>query len=436
MSAPSPGLKRELGLLEATMMAMGSTICAGVFTLLGPAYRIAGPAVVLSFLFAGIINSCTMFSYCELAAAMPKMGGEYVYVKEAFDGIAAFVTGWFEWSSNIFYAALMALGSAVLVSAFTQIPSFVAAVVVAVIFAALNVKGIKESGTVESLLALILLGILSLLVGAGLVHGVEPETFNSIMAKGWPSILVVMALIFETYVGVEAVAATQAEIKQPEKTIPRAIVVSSVALIVLYCLIAYVTVGIVPKEILSEFSAPLTFLAEKLMGSVGGILLTAAGLIAALTSLNAATIAYSRAACAMSHDRYFPECLGRIHDCFRTPHIAVMSGSIIVAALSITGSIEFIAYLVSFGFIVGFSLVNLSLIKLRWSQPHLKRPYKVPLYPLTPVLGIISSLLLLAFFQIDTLIVGIAWSLLGLLIYFLRPRRKQVCRASTSAQAP
>ena len=101
-----------------------------------------------------------------------------------------------------------------------------------------------------------------------------------------------------------------------------------------------------------------------------------------------------------------------------------MSGSIIVAALSITGSIEFIAYLVSFGFIVGFSLVNLSLIKLRWSQPHLERPYKVPLYPLTPVLGIVSSLLLLAFFQIDTLMVGIAWSLLGLLVYFLRPRRR------------
>jgi len=94
MSVPSLGLKRELGLLEATMMAMGSTICAGVFTLLGHAYKIAGPAVVLSFLFAGIINICTMFSYCELAAAMPKLGGEYVYVKEAFGGVIAYITGW------------------------------------------------------------------------------------------------------------------------------------------------------------------------------------------------------------------------------------------------------------------------------------------------------------------------------------------------------
>jgi len=318
----------------------------------------------------------------------------------------------------------MTLGSAVLISDFTQTPPFVTATVLAVIFAALNVKGIKESGTVEALLALILLAILSLFVGTGLMHGVKSETINPLMPKGVWNVLAAMAFIFETYVGVEAVAATQAEIKRPEKTIPRAIVVSSVSLIVLYCLIAYVAVGIVPKEILSEVPAPLTFLAEKLMGGIGKILLTVAGLIAALTSLNAATIAYSRAACAMSRDKYFPKLLGTIHDCFRTPHVAVVSGSAIVVALSIIGSIEFIAYLVSFGFIVGFSIVNLSLVKLRWSQPYLRRPYKAPLYPLTPISGVVSSLLLLAFFQMDALVFGILWSLPGLALYFLRPRRE------------
>jgi len=109
-------LRRELGLLHATMMGLGSTICAGIFVILSPAIEIAGPAVILSFLLCGIINMATMLSYCELGAAMPRVGGEYAYAKAAFKGFPGFLTGWYEWSSNIFYATLMALGSAYMLS--------------------------------------------------------------------------------------------------------------------------------------------------------------------------------------------------------------------------------------------------------------------------------------------------------------------------------
>jgi APA family basic amino acid/polyamine antiporter len=109
-------VKRALGLLHATMMGLGSTICAGIFVILSPAVVIAGSAVILSFFICGIINIATMLSYCELGAAMPRLGGEYVYVKAAFKGLPSFLTGWYEWSSNIFYATLMVLGSAYLLS--------------------------------------------------------------------------------------------------------------------------------------------------------------------------------------------------------------------------------------------------------------------------------------------------------------------------------
>lgn len=105
-------LRRELGLLHATLMGLGNTICAGIFIILGQAVEIVGPAVILSFLFCGIVNLTTILSYCALGAALPKVGGEYVYVKEAFKGLPSFLTGWFEWSSNTFYATLMVLGSA------------------------------------------------------------------------------------------------------------------------------------------------------------------------------------------------------------------------------------------------------------------------------------------------------------------------------------
>jgi len=181
-------------------------------------------------------------------------------------------------------------------------------------------------------------------------------------------------------------------------------------------------VGIIPLEILSKSSIPLNLAAEKTMGVVGVILLTVAGLIAALTSLNSSIIASSRSAYAMSKDGHFPKPLGKIHNRFKTPFMSILIGSAIILFFSMIGTIEFVVYSINFGFLIGFSLVNLSLIKLRQSKPHLNRPFKTPLYPLMPIIGIISSIMLLAFFDIKPLVFGITWGLLGSLIYFLKQK--------------
>jgi len=417
-------LRRELGLLHATMMGLGSTICAGIFVILGPAVEIAGPAVILSFLFCGIINLTTMLSYCELGAAMPRVGGEYVYVKEAFKGLPSFLTGWYEWSSNIFYATLMVLGSAYMLSYIMTINKFLIMIILVIIFTLINIKGIKEAGTTQTLLTSTLLAIIFLFIGAGLTHGFRSNAFEPLMPKGPLSMVAAIAFIFEIYVGVEAIAATQAEIKKPEKTIPRAMILCSVILIIVYCLVVYVTVGILSPDVLSKSSTPLNLVAEKTMGSVGVILLTTAGLIAALTSLNSAIIASSRAAYAMSRNGHFPKTLRKVHEHYKTPYVAIVCGSILIMFFSIVGNLEFVVYSISFGFLIGFSLVNLSLIKLRRIKPNLHRPFKTPLYPLTPIIGLITSIGLLAFFDVKPLIFGIAWCLFGSIIYFLKQKTK------------
>ena len=415
-------LRRELGLLHATMMGLGSAICAGIFVILGPATGIAGPAVILSFLLCGIINFATMLSYCELGAAMPRVGGEYAYAKEAFNGVFGFLTGWYEWSSNIFYATLMVLGSAYLLSYLMPINIFPVIFSLVAIFTAINIKGIREAGVTQTLLTTTMLAILFLFIGAGLAHGFRSNAFEPFMPRGPLSVIAAIAFIFDTYLGVEAIAATQAEIKKPEKTIPRAMILCSLILIVVYTLVAYVTVGIISPDVLSNSSTPLNLVAEKTIGKVGVILLTAAGLIAALTSLNSAIIASSRAAYALSQDGHFPKPLKKIHDRYKTPYISIVIVSALILFFSMIDNLEFVVYSINFGFLIGFSLVNLSLIKLRRSKPNLNRPFKTPLYPLTPITGLVTSLMLIAFIDIKPLVFGIAWGILGLTIYFLRKR--------------
>jgi len=417
-------LRRDLGLLHAVMMGLGSTICAGIFVILSPSVGMAGPAVILSFLICGIINMATMLSYCELGAAMPRLGGEYVYVKAAFKGLPSFITGWYEWSSNIFYATLMILGSAYILSNVIAINEYLIMAALVAIFTLINIKGIKTAGSIQTLLTIALLAIIVLFIGAGLAHGFRPNAFEHFMPKGFLGVFAAVAFIFETYVGVEAIAATQAEIKKPEKTVPRAMILSSVTLIIIYCLVAYVTIGVISPDALSQSAAPLNIVAETTMGGIGVILLTVAGLIAALTSLNSAIIASSRAACAMGRNGHFPSCLRRVHENYKTPYLAIVCGSVFIMFFSMIGSLEFVIYSTSFGFLIGFSLVNLSLIKLRRDKPNMGRPFKTPLYPLTPILGLATSIILLLFFDVRSLFFGVAWGLAGCLFYFLRQRAK------------
>ncbi len=417
-------VKRDLGLLHATMMGLGSTICAGIFVILSPAVDIAGPAVILSFLICGIVNIATMLSYCELGAALPRLGGEYIYVKAAFKGLPSFITGWYEWSSNIFYATLMVLGSAYILSYVTSINQYFIMALLVTSFTLLNIKGIKTAGAIQTLLTLILLFIIALFIGAGLAHGSRPNAFEPFMSKGFLGVIAAVAFIFETYVGVEAIAATQAEIKKPEKTVPQAMILSSITLIVIYCLVTYVTIGVVSPDALSKSLTPLNLVAETTMGSIGIILLTVAGLIAALTSLNSAIIASSRAACAMGQNGHFPTCFRRVHDRYKTPYLALILGSGFIMFFSIVDNLEFVVYSISFGFLIGFSLVNLSLIKLRRSRPNMTRPFKTPLYPLTPIIGIATSIILLLFFDVRSLLFGAVWGLVGCLVYSLKRRAK------------
>jgi APA family basic amino acid/polyamine antiporter len=187
-------------------------------------------------------------------------------------------------------------------------------------------------------------------------------------------------------------------------------------LIVLYTSVVSVAVGIVPPDVLSHQSSPIAFVAEQALGPAGAILITIGLAITGLAATNEAILAQSRVLYAMSRDGYLPKGLCKIHKRFCTPHVAIVVGAIFTVIFAATGFVNFVVYAVNLGFIIGFSIV----IKLRKIAPHLKRPFKVPLYPLTPIAGIAASAFLILFIEPSVLILGLELGIVALLVYYIR----------------
>jgi amino acid transporter len=401
------------------MLGVGGAIEAGVFVMLGHAAGLAGTALIIALILCGVINLFTMLSYAELGAAIPRAGGEYTFAKVAYGGFVSFLTGWFEWISNMFYAALSAVGFAYIISYVFPVNVPLTAIITIIVFTIVNIRGVEEVGKTQVLMVGTLLVILIAFTLNGLA--IPQATSLQLSAPGGAlGVIQATAFIFVVYLGAEAIAVAQAEIKNPSKTIPRSIILTAIILLIVYPLIAYAMFRIVTPEAISGQSSPLIYVAQLSMGDIGRFALVIAGTIAALSSVNTSIMAQSRVAYALSRDGYFPKTLKRVHPKFCTPHIAVVVGAIFTAVLAATGVINFVGYATDFGFIIGFALVNLSLMKLRREKPLLDRPFKTPLYPFTPLAGIVTSLFLLIFIDVGVLSLGAMLCVLAVLAYYIR----------------
>src|SRR3972149_2802715 len=416
-----PQLKRELGLIRVTMLGIGGTICASSFVIIGYAAGLVGYAIIPVVIICGVRSLLTMLSYAELGTAIPLAGGEYTWAKVAYGGFIGFLTGWFEWLSNMFYAAISAIGFAYVISyIFPEIKIPLAAVIVVFIFALVNLRGAKQTGTAQTVITTIFLIILVIFVLGGWSQAQTSQPAPATGQIGLIGIFVAISYLFELYLGGEAIAAAQAETKNPGRNIPLAIVLTSVITILVYATVVFVAVGIVPPAILSQQPSPIAFAAEQAMGPAVGILVTIGLAIAGLATTNEAIMAQSRVLYAMSRDGYLPKKLCLLDKRFCTPYVAIIVGSIFTAIFAATGLVNFVVYAVNLGFIIGFYIVNLSLIKLRKIAPHLKRPFRVPLYPLTPIAGLITCVFLALFIEPTVIVLGFELCIVALLAYYVR----------------
>ena len=389
------------------MAGLSGAIGFEIFALTDYAYfDLAGSNITLSLLLGGLINLLIMFSYCELAAAIPEVGGEYAYTKAAYGGIVAFISGCLRWLASVFGAALAALVFSqqfayIFLKVFpaahgiisTQLPLI--AMMAVIVLAALDVKGVRKVGT---MIVVAFLAIFAIFVAGGLWRGLAPpKVLPQLLPEGLPRVFAATAYTFPMFFGMRALVASAALIKNPEKNIPKGILLSALVIIPVYVGLAYVATGVVSPVGPRPSAWFLNFAAEEIMGLAGGILFAIAGMVASLSALGTSIDVQSSIARGMSRDGYLPKVLLSVHRRFETHYVAIITGSILIMLLSATGTIAFLGYAASFGSLLVFALVNLSLMKLREKKPYLKRPFKAPLYPITPIAGIVTSLLLLMF---------------------------------------
>jgi len=431
--------ERELGLTATVVLALGGAIGFEIFVLLDYAfYELAGANLVIAVLMAGIVNLFIMLSYCELGASIPELGGEYTYVKVAYGGFIAFVSGCFRWLASVFVAALAAvcftrqLGYLLQIAVpmyadtvFQRAPLI--AVIVVLFMAALEIKGTRRSG---SAIVFAVLAIFAIFIAVAPKYELIP--MDSILVQipeGADGILRAVVYIFPMFFGMRAVIAAAAKIRNPGKNIPKGILLTAVLVTLLYFAVAYIAVSVVPRgDSTQEAEVPfLNLAAERIMPGIGGVMIAVGGIVACLSALGTSLAVQSSIARGMSRDGYLPRALLSTHRRFGTPYVAVAAGSAFVAILSFSGGVESLGYAASFGSLVVFSLVNLSLLRLRKKKPYMERPFKTPMYPFVPLAGIAMTIILLAFPVIsrDTNAVQALTSSVGLtaltvLTYYLR----------------
>jgi amino acid transporter len=440
----SPAAK--LGLLDATMVGMGAMIGAGIFVLTGLAADIAGPAALLVFALNGVVTAFTGVSYAELASAIPKSGGGYVFVREVFSGPTSFLMGWMLAFAYMIAGALYALGFSSNFVEFVHLywaglPTgpvwhIVYALVVVGLFALLNAVSTEASGGAETVVTIIKIIILLIFAGFG-AFAVEDGNLEPFFTgdRASVSLLQAMGLTFIAFEGYDLIATVTEEVENPRENIPKAIFISLVATVAIYLLVVWVAIGTLGADKLGRAGetgiaeAATSFMpAIPLLGE-GAALIVFGAVFSTVSALNAVVIASSRVVFAMGRENQLPNPLGQISATFGTPLAAVVASAAVMLASVLLLPIEQVGRVSSLFFLVSFVVVNWSVIRLRRQRPNMTRPFEMPLYPYIPLLGIALNLVLAYFLLRDdpfTLVLGLGWVAIGGAVYAVlewrRPR--------------
>lgn len=449
-SKSSPTFARDLGLFDATMIGVGAMIGAGIFVLTGIAAGVAGPASLLAFALNGAVTLITAFAYAELASAIPRAGGGYSFVRMAFPGATGFISGWMLWFAYTVACSLYALGFAgyfweFLIKYFPIISDFVFSfmshqtsilfitTLIVLLFVGLNYRGAAVTGKAENVLTVSKIVILAIFVffGISFIFS-EPQNISTelfpFFPKGSGGVLIAMGLTFIAFEGYDLIATVAEEIKEPERNIPKATFIALAIAITFYLLILFISLtavsseGMASWEFLGQYKeTAIVRAAEQFMPYFGVALIVFGGLLSTSSALNATVMAASRVAFSMGRDLWLPRRISKIHPERRTPHVAIVLTGIILLAMALTLPIEAVGSAASLIFLLTFALVNLSVVALRRKYPEITRKYKVPFYPVLPILGFLLNIFLAVYqfeFQPIAWYVTIGWIALGLFLYY------------------
>jgi basic amino acid/polyamine antiporter, APA family len=427
-------LTRTLGLWGAMGIGIGAIIGTGIFVLIGVAAGLAGPAVILSFVIAGFVALLSGLSTAELSSFIYEAGGSYIYTTKAFGEFPGFVVGWMKSFDYIVGASAVSVGFAAYLTYFVGIPATTSTLVAIatvwpIILMLINLKGIQEASWTNNLLVAlkILALLLFIMVGAyALITSGNYSNYYPFFPNGLSGVMSGAAIIFFAFIGFNTIAIMAEEIKDPEKNVPRAILGAFAVCTLLYIGVSIVAVGIVNWQLLGTSSAPLEFALKTVTNNIFILKFVAISALFATTSVIMASImGGSRALFAMARQGVLPKRLSAISR-QNVPAITILLCGIVISGIVIVtnGNLEWLASIFNFGTLLTFFFINLSLLKLRRTMPDVKRGFKVPLYPYTPVFAMISCIILAFYLNSNAVITACFFLVVGIIVYYVNKKGK------------
>lgn len=427
-------LHRTLTSFDLTLMGIGAIIGAGVFVLTGVAAATkAGPAVMLSFILAGIASMFAALAYAELAASVGGSGSAYAYAFAGFGEFVAWIIGWNLLLEYAMSVATVAIGWAGYVRNFFDSIGFplphalvfnpfqggiinLPAVLVILAIGALLCIGVRQSAKFNNVVVAIKLATIAFFIVVASMN-INPANWHPFLPFGTLGIVQGASLVFFAYIGFDALSTAVEEAIEPQRSIPIGIIFSLIGCTIIYIIVSGLLTAIAPYQTLNVGSPVAQALLNIGYHSAAGIV--AVGAIAGLTTVMLVMFyGLTRIILAMARDHLIPNSLAVIHPQTRTPVKTIVLCAIVISLIAGFSPIDKAAELVNIGTLAAFVFVCLGIIVLRITHPDLERPFRLPLNPIIPLLGAVSCIYLMIHLSNVTWWRFAIWSAMGIAIYF------------------
>lgn len=427
-------LHKCLSGFDLTLLGIGAIIGAGIFVLTGIAAATkAGPALVFSYVLAGLACAFSALSYAELAASIGGCGSAYGYAYAGLGEIFAWLIGWdllLEYSISVSAVSIGWSGymDHLLHTLHIYIPQYllrgpfeggilnISALTIIVVLTVILILGVKLSAHLNNIMVCIKLCVIAVFIYIALFN-IHPSNWQPFFPFGLQGIANGAALIFFAYIGFDAVSTAAEEAVDPQRDLPRGIIWSLVICSVLYIIVTALLTGIVPYTQLNSPS-PIAFALEKIGHHIAAGII-GVGAVAGLTTVMLVMFyGLTRIFLAMSRDGLLPDFFSRINKTTLTPVRIIFLCGIIISVFAAIIPINDLAELVNIGTLAAFITVCIGVIILRYRYPDMPRPFKTPFSPLIPILGILSCAYLISCLPLVTIVRFIVWIIIGLIVFF------------------
>lgn len=407
-------LKRVLGLKDAVGVGLGAIIGAGIFVVTGVAAGVSGASFLVGLMIAGIVASFNGLSSAQLAAVYPQSGGTYEYGYRLLSPVWGFSAGWMFIISKLSAAGVVAIGFG---SYFYQLVPVLSPVIYSLIAVFLltiaNLSGIQKAGSIN--IVIVMVTVLSLLYFVfGGLFSVSSENFSPFAPNGVLGIAESTAILFFAFTGYARIATLAEEVREPRKTIPKAVIITIVSAVVLYAAVSFVAVGTVGAESMSHSRSPLQLAAEAMSAPGIGVIITLGASTAMLGVLLSQILGISRMLLAMGRRNDLPRFFEKIDGKTSVPNAGIVFTGVVIVAITLIGSFEFVVRSATFTILLYYSITNLSAIR----QPGKEQIFG----KIIPYLGLIGCLLMSVSLPFNVIISGIGVLVAGFGLRFLQKR--------------